>query len=241
MRIGIDARELCGHATGVGRYLAGLLTQWSSDERARRHEFVLYAPDDLDLALDARHFATRLVAGPAGTWWEQVRLPAIARTRPSGRLLRARLHDRPAVQRADGGGDSRCLLRRAPRMVHRARRPSPPLADLPVGAARAPGADDLRVLAPRADRAPRAPERSDQRDSARPDVSCHRRHPPLSATDRAPACCTSDRSSTAGTCPIWSAPLRRSRGRTPAPRSTWSATTAAIREKISKAPSLTRG
>ena len=27
MRIGIDARELCGHATGVGRYLAGLLMQ----------------------------------------------------------------------------------------------------------------------------------------------------------------------------------------------------------------------
>jgi glycosyltransferase involved in cell wall biosynthesis len=78
MRIGIDARELCGHATGVGRYLAGLLTQWSSDERARRHEFVLYAPDGLNLALDARHFATRLVPGPGGTWWEQVRLPTTA-------------------------------------------------------------------------------------------------------------------------------------------------------------------
>jgi glycosyltransferase involved in cell wall biosynthesis len=78
MRIGIDAREMCGHATGVGRYLAGLLAQWSSDERARRHEFVLYAPEHLDLALDARHFATRLVPGAPGTWWEQVRLPASA-------------------------------------------------------------------------------------------------------------------------------------------------------------------
>jgi glycosyltransferase involved in cell wall biosynthesis len=78
MRIGIDARELCGHATGVGRYLAGLLKQWSSDEQARHHEFVLYAPEELDLALDARHFATRLVPGPPGTWWEQVRLPARA-------------------------------------------------------------------------------------------------------------------------------------------------------------------
>jgi glycosyltransferase involved in cell wall biosynthesis len=78
MRIGIDAREMCGHATGVGRYLAGLLTQWSSDERARAHEFVLYAPEGLNLALDARHFATRLVPGPPGTWWEQVRLPATA-------------------------------------------------------------------------------------------------------------------------------------------------------------------
>jgi glycosyltransferase involved in cell wall biosynthesis len=77
MRIGIDARELCGHATGVGRYLAGLLTQWSSDERARRHEFVLYAPEGLNLVLDTRHFATRVVGGPPGTWWEQVRLPAL--------------------------------------------------------------------------------------------------------------------------------------------------------------------
>ena len=43
MRIGIDARELCGRATGVGRYLGGLLHEWSTDARARSHEFVLYA------------------------------------------------------------------------------------------------------------------------------------------------------------------------------------------------------
>ena len=27
MRIGIDARELCGRATGVGRYLSGLIAE----------------------------------------------------------------------------------------------------------------------------------------------------------------------------------------------------------------------
>ena len=42
MRIGIDARELCGRPTGVGRYLSGLLAQWAVDNRAREHEFVLY-------------------------------------------------------------------------------------------------------------------------------------------------------------------------------------------------------
>jgi hypothetical protein len=47
MRIGIDARELVGHATGAGRYLAGLLRQWASSERARGHEFLLYAPEPL--------------------------------------------------------------------------------------------------------------------------------------------------------------------------------------------------
>jgi glycosyltransferase involved in cell wall biosynthesis len=78
MRIGIDARELSGRATGVGRYLGGLLRQWACGERARRHEFVLYSAEPLSLALDARRFATRLVPGPGGTWWEQVRLPSVA-------------------------------------------------------------------------------------------------------------------------------------------------------------------
>ena len=78
MRIGIDARELCGRPTGVGRYLNGLLAEWAVDNRARRHEFVLYAPEALAVTLDARRFATRIVPGPGGTWWEQVRLPAVA-------------------------------------------------------------------------------------------------------------------------------------------------------------------
>ncbi len=75
MRIGVDARELCGHATGAGRYLAGLLRQWAADETARRHEFVLYAPEPLGIPLDAHRFATRLVGGRADTRWEQHRLP----------------------------------------------------------------------------------------------------------------------------------------------------------------------
>lgn len=78
MRIGVDARELCGRATGVGRYLAGLLREWGVGERARRHEFVLYAPGEIGIRLDTRRFATRAVSGPGGTWWEQIQLPAAA-------------------------------------------------------------------------------------------------------------------------------------------------------------------
>jgi glycosyltransferase involved in cell wall biosynthesis len=78
MRIGIDARELCGRATGVGRYLSGLLTAWSADQGTRRHDFVLYTPESFNVRLDARRFPTRLVSGSPGTWWEQVRLPRIA-------------------------------------------------------------------------------------------------------------------------------------------------------------------
>jgi len=76
MRIGVDARELCGHPTGVGRYLGGLLLEWAALRGA--HEFVLYAHDATTLPLDTRRFATRIVPGPPGTWWEQVRAPRAA-------------------------------------------------------------------------------------------------------------------------------------------------------------------
>jgi alpha-1,3-rhamnosyl/mannosyltransferase len=78
MRIGIDARELCGRVTGVGRYLSGLLQEWSRDDRARAHDFVLYAPAPLAVALDGRRFATRLVDGGSGVWWEQFQMPSVA-------------------------------------------------------------------------------------------------------------------------------------------------------------------
>jgi glycosyltransferase involved in cell wall biosynthesis len=78
MRIGIDARELAGHPTGAGRYLSGLLRGWADDERTRRHEFILYTPEGLNVELDAHRFVPRIVAGEPGTWWEQVRLPKAA-------------------------------------------------------------------------------------------------------------------------------------------------------------------
>jgi glycosyltransferase involved in cell wall biosynthesis len=78
MRIGIDARELSGRVTGVGRYLAGLLREWNASDHARAHEFVLYGSEPIAVALDARRFPTRLVPGFPGTWWEQMRLPPAA-------------------------------------------------------------------------------------------------------------------------------------------------------------------
>lgn len=78
MRIGIDARELCGRSTGVGRYLGGLVRDWAADPRARAHEFLLYAPEAIGLPLDARRFPTRTIAGAGGTWWEQIQVPRAA-------------------------------------------------------------------------------------------------------------------------------------------------------------------
>jgi glycosyltransferase involved in cell wall biosynthesis len=79
VRIGIDARELCGHPTGVGRYLQGLLSAWADDDATRRHEFILYAHEPLSIPLDSRRFLGRTLGGPAGTWWEQFKLPRAVR------------------------------------------------------------------------------------------------------------------------------------------------------------------
>jgi glycosyltransferase involved in cell wall biosynthesis len=74
MRIGVDARELCGNPTGVGRHLAGLLRAWSKDKTAARHSFVLYAHEAVETPLSTAKL--RVVPGPPGTSWEQISLPA---------------------------------------------------------------------------------------------------------------------------------------------------------------------
>jgi glycosyltransferase involved in cell wall biosynthesis len=49
MRIAVDARELAGKPTGVGRYLAELLACWSREPRAAGHEILLLTPGLLRL------------------------------------------------------------------------------------------------------------------------------------------------------------------------------------------------
>jgi glycosyltransferase involved in cell wall biosynthesis len=75
--IGIDARELSGHPTGVGRYLQRLLAEWSRMSTGCR--WTLYSPDGrlaVPPGLDA-HVAT--VTGAGGTVWEQGPLAAAVR------------------------------------------------------------------------------------------------------------------------------------------------------------------
>jgi glycosyltransferase involved in cell wall biosynthesis len=79
MRVGIDARELAGHPTGVGRYLGALAREWAADPQAQQHEFVLYTPEVLDIGLDSRRFARRVIGGFPGTLWEQIQIPRAAR------------------------------------------------------------------------------------------------------------------------------------------------------------------
>ena len=77
MRIGIDAREICGKPTGVGRHLSGLLRAWSSDAAAARHTFVLYTHENVMSPL--RGSEVRVLRGSPGTAWEQFKLPKAAK------------------------------------------------------------------------------------------------------------------------------------------------------------------
>jgi glycosyltransferase involved in cell wall biosynthesis len=83
LRVGIDARELLGNRTGVGRYLAALCAEWRGLPANGPHEFVLYgqAPGDTPALLGAPFkergngpFRYQAVPGNGGTWWEQTQL-----------------------------------------------------------------------------------------------------------------------------------------------------------------------
>ncbi len=82
MRIAVDARELCGRPTGVGRYLAALLDEWAESAEGRRHDWTLYAHA---LPPVPRRFAeqVRVVPGNGGTSWQQWDLArALGRDQP---------------------------------------------------------------------------------------------------------------------------------------------------------------
>jgi glycosyltransferase involved in cell wall biosynthesis len=70
MRIAVDARELSGRPTGVGRYLAELLTAWAAMAEARRHEWRFFAPAAVTLPPPFAGALAQL-PGAGGTLWEQ--------------------------------------------------------------------------------------------------------------------------------------------------------------------------
>ncbi len=84
MRIAIDARELQGQPTGVGRVLAGILDAWESLPEARAHEFIHFSPDRPCGVIQS------------GTLWEQVTLPRLVR-RAGADVLFAPAYSGPVV------------------------------------------------------------------------------------------------------------------------------------------------
>jgi glycosyltransferase involved in cell wall biosynthesis len=83
VRVAVDARELEGRPTGVGRYLAELLTSWSHDPDARDVRITLLGTCEASLPPElgnaGAHIEHRIVGGGAGTRWEQVSLPRALR------------------------------------------------------------------------------------------------------------------------------------------------------------------
>jgi glycosyltransferase involved in cell wall biosynthesis len=87
LTIGIDARELLGEATGVGRYLGELLRRWVHRSDARSRQFVLYTPEPLPFMQSVPETARvreMVVGSGRGTWWEQTHLRRAVRAEPPG-------------------------------------------------------------------------------------------------------------------------------------------------------------
>jgi glycosyltransferase involved in cell wall biosynthesis len=83
LRIGVDARELLGDTTGVGRYLGELMRRWTTRADAAERRFILYAPGALPLPFPAATVEPRVIGSGTGTWWEQTALrSAIKADRP---------------------------------------------------------------------------------------------------------------------------------------------------------------
>ncbi len=74
LRIGVDARELLGDTTGVGRYLGELIRRWVARDDASKRRFLLYSPAALALPCPGGTTEPRILRGGAGTWWEQTTL-----------------------------------------------------------------------------------------------------------------------------------------------------------------------
>jgi glycosyltransferase involved in cell wall biosynthesis len=111
MRVAIDARELVGRPTGVGRYLAELLRAWGDLAGAHAHDFILCAPDRVPLPTPQKRlagFRVEVLSAPgSGTMWEQVVLPRLV-ARAHADVLFAPGYTGPvlgALARLFGGAD----------------------------------------------------------------------------------------------------------------------------------------
>jgi glycosyltransferase involved in cell wall biosynthesis len=77
--IGIDARELLGDTTGVGRYLGELMRRWTTRADAETRRFVLYSPEPLSVQYPGATTSVRVLPGGRGTAWEQMQLARAVR------------------------------------------------------------------------------------------------------------------------------------------------------------------
>jgi len=78
MRVAIDARELCGRPTGVGRYLSEIARVWRDLPEAGNHELIWCGDRPFDHPLLDRPGWRTAVRPGHGTYWEQIAFPGLA-------------------------------------------------------------------------------------------------------------------------------------------------------------------
>jgi glycosyltransferase involved in cell wall biosynthesis len=79
VKIGMDARELGGRATGVGRYIRGLLGAWRELPEMRQNELLLFSPRPIPIqAAGTPNLRTVVLPGAGDVWWEQLDLASAA-------------------------------------------------------------------------------------------------------------------------------------------------------------------
>lgn len=98
MRIAIDAREMSGRPTGVGRILSRLLAVWAQLPAAQAHEFVLCVPEGLTLQVPAGLPASIARRPGRGTLWQQIALPRLL-TAAGADILYAPAYGGPVLAR----------------------------------------------------------------------------------------------------------------------------------------------
>lgn len=79
MRIAVDARELCGRPTGVGRYLAEIARVWRDLPEAAGHEIVWCGDRPFEHPLIDRPGWRTAVRPGRGPYWEQIAFPGLAK------------------------------------------------------------------------------------------------------------------------------------------------------------------
>ncbi|MGE0393385.1 MAG: glycosyltransferase family 4 protein [Vicinamibacterales bacterium] len=79
MRIAVDARELCGRPTGVGRYLAEVARVWRDLPEAAGHEIVWCGDRPFEHPLLDRAGWRTAVRPGRGPYWEQIAFPGLAK------------------------------------------------------------------------------------------------------------------------------------------------------------------
>ncbi len=89
MLIGIDAHNLEGNRTGVGRYLFNLLKVWAADDRGRAAgvKFILYFKDEIPVDLPLRPASSELQRGEQSSGQATIFETRLLKTRSTAKFI----------------------------------------------------------------------------------------------------------------------------------------------------------